>query len=245
MIMKHYHRLRGIGVSPESVSRSQFTVYVLEQLRLRILRGDVPKGTRLVERLLAEEFNVSRGPIRDAFLILEQEGLVHALPRGGIEVVGLTGTDVSNFYAVRYNLEKMACESILRDENNDLSDLRAVASEMATSKNLNDISRLDVAFHHEMVRLGHNHFLLRLWETLAPVIAGILEVTNNMWEASEVIQGHEELLATLAHRNNEVFRVLQAHLVLPEKLMKRYLNRGKLSESTTETVPLPIARNKP
>ena len=56
------------------------TLTVSEQIAARvgdrILSGQMPTGTRIGEQELADEFNVSRGPIRDALRILEREGLV-------------------------------------------------------------------------------------------------------------------------------------------------------------------------
>lgn len=206
-----------------SILRSQFTSYVLDQLRLKILSGELTAGSRLIEREMAETFNVSRGPIRDAFMILEQEGLVTALPRGGMEVRGLSVPDVTNFFAVRYNLEKMACESIIRRDSCELDGLKDILKNMTSTEDVKKLSQLDVSFHQEMVRLSGNSFLLRLWETLAPVVGGILELTNNLWRTDEIVEGHAELFEGLETRNSEVFQILHDHLLLPEKLMRRYL----------------------
>ena len=62
---------------------------VYEALRDAIVSGRIPKGQRLIETDYAKLFNVSRTPIRTALQKLEKNGLVIALPNGGLEAKGL------------------------------------------------------------------------------------------------------------------------------------------------------------
>ena len=67
------------------------TLTVPEQIAARvgdrILSGTMLPGSRIGEQELADEFSVSRGPVRDALRILEREGLVTLLPRRGVIVI--------------------------------------------------------------------------------------------------------------------------------------------------------------
>ena len=82
---------------------------VRDTLRTRIFEGHYAPGTRLVERDLAAEFNVSRLPVREALRMLRQEGLIRDRASRGMEVSGLSAKDVEDLFDVRQSLEVLAC----------------------------------------------------------------------------------------------------------------------------------------
>jgi DNA-binding GntR family transcriptional regulator len=67
---------------------------VLERLREAILNRTLKPGDRIVEAELAQVFNVSRTPVREALRVLEAEGLLRRIPRKGLFVRGITREDV-------------------------------------------------------------------------------------------------------------------------------------------------------
>jgi len=91
------------GVAEESLPTT-----LLEELRARIIRGDYPPGTQLRERELAEELQVSRIPLREAFPQLEAEGFIVTRPRRGAIVTQLTLRDAEELFEARLGLEVMA-----------------------------------------------------------------------------------------------------------------------------------------
>lgn len=84
------------------------TLTVSEQIAARvgdrILAGDMPTGARIGEQELADEFSVSRGPIRDALRILEREGLVTILARRGAIVTDLKADELRDLLEIRSGL---------------------------------------------------------------------------------------------------------------------------------------------
>ncbi len=83
---------------------------VKAQLRLRemVLAGELPSGARIAELTLVERLGVSRTPIREALMRLEQEGLLEALPHGGYAVRTFTERDVNDAIELRGTLEGLA-----------------------------------------------------------------------------------------------------------------------------------------
>lgn len=83
---------------------------VKAQLRLRemILAGELPGGSRIAELAIVEKLGVSRTPIRAALLLLEQEGLLQALPNGGFAVRTFSERDVSDAIELRGTVEGLA-----------------------------------------------------------------------------------------------------------------------------------------
>lgn len=79
-------------------------------IRRAIVEGRYPPGTRLIEQRLAEEFDVSRTPVREALHRLQTEGLVIVERNRGAQVRALTEEEISDLYDVRARLESYAAE---------------------------------------------------------------------------------------------------------------------------------------
>ncbi|MBN1332121.1 MAG: GntR family transcriptional regulator, partial [Synergistales bacterium] len=85
-------------------------------IRRAILRGEFKAGDRLVETEIAKALGVSRTPVREALRMLENEGLVRRVPRGGgVEVVGFSNEDIIELYTIRETLEVLAAEYAIRN----------------------------------------------------------------------------------------------------------------------------------
>ncbi|MBL8334975.1 MAG: GntR family transcriptional regulator [Rubrivivax sp.] len=74
---------------------------IAAQLGDRIIDGRLSPGARVGEQELADEFQVSRGPVRDAIRILEREGLVTILPRRGAVVTELSADELREIFEIR------------------------------------------------------------------------------------------------------------------------------------------------
>lgn len=77
---------------------------IAERISSDILRGVYKPGERIIEQSIADGFQVSRGPVRDAIRILEREGVVEILPRRGAQVTALTVEEVDDIFAIRGTL---------------------------------------------------------------------------------------------------------------------------------------------
>ena len=99
---------------------SSLTEEIADVVRERILRGEYEIGEKIEENQIATELRVSRTPIREAFKLLENEGLIDYIPNRGCFAKGFTKQDVEDIYAVRESLEELAVmwavERILPEE---------------------------------------------------------------------------------------------------------------------------------
>ena len=89
-------------------SRSSQKLKALLQLREMILSGDLQPGERVVEATLASRLDVSRTPLRTALMMLEHEGLLHALPNGGFAVRDFSIKDIADAIDLRGVMEGTA-----------------------------------------------------------------------------------------------------------------------------------------
>lgn len=95
-----------------------------DQIRTAIVEGRYSPGTRLVEQRIAEEFDLSRTPVREALRTLEAEGLVRIEPHRGATVRTLSVAEVIDLYDLRARLEGYAAE--LAAQRRDDDDLAAI-----------------------------------------------------------------------------------------------------------------------
>jgi DNA-binding GntR family transcriptional regulator len=79
-----------------------------DDLRARIMAGELPPGTRLIIRALAETFQCSDIPVREALRALETEGLINIIPHGGARVSDLPGSELIELTEARSLLEHHA-----------------------------------------------------------------------------------------------------------------------------------------
>ena len=118
----------------------------------RIVSGEYPPNTRLKEEELAQQFDVSRTPVRLTLRQLEQDGLVEIMPKRGARVVGFTVDDVEEVYDIRKSLEIQALKTSAPHLNiQGLIEIRA---------KLKEISRInDQKIHEEIDAQVHNYFI--------------------------------------------------------------------------------------
>ena len=135
-------------------------------LAQRIVEGHYTEGERLRENDLAAELGVSRSPIREAFRILEQDGMIELTPRRGAVIVSYTEESVSDVYDCRAHLSALGAErATSRITSDDLQHLRGLLQQMETAvadNSLTDYLRLNRAFHDYLYERSGNRMLQEL-----------------------------------------------------------------------------------
>ncbi len=157
--MDHTGEVRTIGADHVAL-REQ----VLAELRRRIVDGDYAQGERLTETRLADDFGVSRNPVREALRVVEAEGFVQILPRRGAVVATLDETAVRDLFAVREQLETLAAGlAAERATPKDVARLRRLlddASAATDGKDFDRVAELNSAFHRAVIEVSGNRWLL-------------------------------------------------------------------------------------
>ncbi len=139
---------------------------VLSELRRRIVDGDYAQGERLTENRLADDFGVSRNPVREALRVVESEGFVEILPRRGAVVATLDDTAIRDLFAVRKQLETLAAGlAAERATEDDVARLRALLAEANAATDAEDFARvaeLNSALHVAVIDISGNRWLASL-----------------------------------------------------------------------------------
>ena len=74
--------------------RTRLADNVYEQILSAILSGEIMPGERLIQETIASQIDVSRTPVREAFLRLEREGVLEAAGRGGFQIRNITEQEI-------------------------------------------------------------------------------------------------------------------------------------------------------
>ena len=173
-----------------------------DQIRERILAGGFRQGEHLVEARIAEQLNVSRGPVREALKLLRAEGLVEEEPRRGTFVARLDSADVREIYQLRAAIEGRAAKLLASTRPPAaLAELRALAGaidEAIREQDVAGISRADLAFHEGLCRLSGNGRLEEVFNRYVPVLRGLLRLDERVYaNLDEIAMQHRPLLGAL------------------------------------------------
>lgn len=145
----------------EATKPKSITMQAMDQIRQLIFDGELGAGTDHLESELAERLGMSRTPVREATLILAQQGLLEVRPRKGVRIVALSPTDMQEIYEVLTELESLAAERAAKAgySEMELQGLRASIDAMESAlvhEDRESWALADDAFHTELVRLGGN-----------------------------------------------------------------------------------------
>ncbi|MCV7384017.1 GntR family transcriptional regulator [Mycolicibacter longobardus] len=156
------------GFAP--LSRPSTAELIAELLREAITRGRLAPGQQLGEASLAAQFEVSRGPLREAMQRLVAEGLLRSERNRGIFVVKLTDDDVRDVYQARKAIERAAVIEVLRgDPRAAAARLRSPVEALRVAASRGDgaaAADADQAFHEVLVECAGSPRLHRAMRTL-------------------------------------------------------------------------------
>jgi len=161
---------------------------------------------RLDERRLAQDFGISRTPVREAMAQLEREGFVRSVPRRGVYVVRKTRRDAIELITAWAALESMAARLIT--ENAGDEELAALRRMFATFENgevrahLDEYSEINIEFHQAIVRMSRNSVLINLAENLFTHMRMIRRKTiGEKDRADRSIRDHMHIIEALEGRD--------------------------------------------
>ena len=130
------------------------------ELFKRIIDGRYPPGTRLKEEELAEEFQLSRTPVREVLRQLENDDLVKITPRRGAEVVSFTADDIEDIYEIRRVLELLALDIAGSSLSlRELGDIRSELLKNSQSKDYLKHAELDARLHNYIISSSGRRYL--------------------------------------------------------------------------------------
>jgi DNA-binding GntR family transcriptional regulator len=168
--------VRGQGAAPafEPIDAApSFKHKAYAALKNAIVAMDVYRNRddiRLDERKLAQDFGISRTPVREAMAQLESEGFVRSVPRRGIYVVRKTKREVIEMITAWAALESMAARLITQSASDEeIAGLRRMFTSFDNGElraHLDEYSDVNIEFHQAIIKLSSNAVLIGLAENL-------------------------------------------------------------------------------
>lgn len=151
---------------PSALAKDRAYEFVKE----RVLAGTYPGGELLSEGEVADQLGVSRTPVREAFLLLEAEGLMRLYPKRGALVVPVSPDEVRDVVETRRLVERHCASRVAADPPAGLvAELRALMREQEERADAADPAGFvdaDRRFHHTIVAAAGNAIILRLYDSL-------------------------------------------------------------------------------
>ena len=172
---------------------------VADEIRMKILNGDMKPGDKIIEQELASEFGISRGPVREALRQLEQEGMVEYSRNVGCSVKHIGMDDVYEIYYMRANYEMMAVRLYNAPfPQETIEKMEQVLEQMKQlhKEEYRKVFELDNEFHEAILDLVSFKRLKKAWEDLN--YGNIVTGYNMEIDSEQVIKRqyliHEKLL---------------------------------------------------
>ena len=217
-------------------SRQEIHRYLREQ----ILLLDLPPGSRLREEGLAEQFGVSRTPIRQVLDRLEFEGLVEQGEGTGARVSSLDPKELRDIWAIRLRIAEIVVDFMRLPKGQEILDqLDAIRSELAMVKESPDSRALGALYnryHETMLSLVGNNAFVQIHDLLYVQTARVwMQFLPEMDFDREIDVMAEEVGETMAAiAEGSIQQVAQVRL----EHMRRLLNRFNQQMTAFPAVPV-------
>lgn len=195
------------------LSRASAGERVTCELRMQIISGMIESGAILSENKLAQDYNVSRSPIREALKILASENMIR-LERMGAVVIGLKEKEIEEIYDVRLLIETFVFERLVKIETSELvRELSKILEMMKIAikyKDADEFSYQDVLFHETIIRAINHSYILMIWNNAKPVMESLILLSMRMRfeekydDLSRIVKNHELYIDAINSKDRDI-----------------------------------------
>ena len=152
-----------------SQPRQRLADQIYDQIMAAIRSGEISAEDRIVQEKLAEQFQISRTPVREALFRMEQEGILVVEGRGGFRIRTLEPDEIAELYGARCAIEGFAAR-LLADRgdaalNDRLRQVIAQAEDLKT-RTVEDYFQANMTIHRSIVEATENRYLLEFFDNL-------------------------------------------------------------------------------
>lgn len=218
------------------------TSAIYEDLKQKIMKGELHSGEFLFETQLAESYGVSRTPVRQAIKLLDADGLLANIPRKGTYVKFLSTEDVISVYQAAEALEGMAVSLLSLQEKHDFSTLEQLNLQMNSALNNDDITSwcyLDETFHANICQNCGNEVIARLYDSLKINMRRVRIFYSSLWHNKEIsCTEHAELIEYMKSGNRTQASVLISKHY--RNVIKQAVSILNLESSERKIITLPL-----
>lgn len=217
------------------IAHRTLSALIVDQLRQSILAGVHVAGTQLRQDALAETYNVSRIPVREALFQLEAEGLVRIAPHKGAVVSELSLEEINDVFDLRAILEpRLLAHSLPLLDSSDFDQLESIQTRFRNSiatRNIREWGEINAEFHLALYSRASQ-------PRSQAIVAGLLQTSDrytrlqlsNTAAMDTAEKEHAELIALCrARKGDEACRFLAQHIETVRQGLLRVIDRGLMA----------------
>ncbi|VBB43544.1 putative Uncharacterized HTH-type transcriptional regulator YdhC [uncultured Desulfatiglans sp.] len=193
-----------------------------EAIKDKIIYLNLKPGDKIFESEIAQELGVSRTPVREALLLLENELLVECDPRLGFQVKRLTPTEIEEYFAIRIVFEEFVApfiiERITREEIEALKRNVEEADESVKGGDLTQIIRRETDFHTILYQAAKSEMFFHIISRIVDKFQWLRAIGLSAPGGAEISLGdHRAILEVVEARDTEALK----------RLMTEHIRHGK------------------
>lgn len=181
--------------------RVQVYDYLQKQMRI----GALEPGASISVNTMIKELGISRTPLREALLLLQEQGFVSILPQRGVKINALSLDDVKDIYEILGGIESRVVLSVFHKiGENEIQQMNQLNSQIEGWLVKEDIIRhnqANIAFHNVFLDLSDNHRLLRYVKNLKMQLYDFPRRNFGKQWNSKNLQEHREFVKLIQKRN--------------------------------------------
>lgn len=188
---------------------------IAEKITHQIITGELKPGEKLVENLYAEEFGISRAPIREAIYLLTIEGLVEKIPRKGAVVKHYSPNEIYDLLEIRNMLESMAMKRI-KEHGVDpavIKKMNSLLDTMQEERDVNHYAQLNQLFHKYIIEMSQSETIKTMYNRLTTPLLTIQSISFSYeGNIEKSIEEHSLLIHLLrSQKLDEAQELLEKH----------------------------------
>lgn len=187
---------------------------VAAALRKAIISRQITEGEVLTLENTAQELGVSITPVREAFQILERDGLIDLKQNKGATVLGINETTLREHFQIRAALESEACALCCRNhiDMSRIEQVLTVSKEMIKKEDYENYSKLNQSLHMEIWTAAGNEKLKKMLSELWSGLSLGVKMTEAEY-AKKSIKEHEDIIESMKKYDRmEAWRRMHQHI---------------------------------
>ncbi len=220
---------------------NSLTTVVQQEIERAILVGDYAPGSKLNEAALATRLGVSRGPVREAFRMLDEAGLVRTEKNRGVFVRDVPLDEALEIFDLRAAMEGMVGRCLAKQITPEqISEMQGVLDQMASAVQATDARQyhlLNLQFHDRLVELTGNRKLTEIYRKLIKELSLFRRLNLDEEQLLPLsVSEHQQMLKVIASGDAErAGQLMSDHVLGSKQRAQRQASRHKADTPLQET----------
>lgn len=182
---------------------SSLTTVVQQEIERAILQGEYAPGSKLIEAALAEKMGVSRGPVREAFRMLEEAGLVRNEKNRGVFVRDIPIAEAVEIFDLRAVMDQLVgrklAQGITPLQQKELKGLVDSMEKAVKAKDAHNYHLLNLRFHDRLVEMAGNSKLTAIYRKLIKELSLFRRLNlADGWLLPVSVNEHRQIIKAIA-----------------------------------------------